>query len=63
MDQSKKARILKTPVYKIPIGEAIINQDGHYSLRIKKPKSEEVEEIPLDRLLSMVVTEAENKKE
>ena len=55
-----KPHLIKTPVHKIPIGEAVKKPDGHYSLRIKKPKGSEYKELSLDRLISMVVTEAES---
>ena len=63
MEKKNRVRVLKTPVHKIPIGEAVKKPDGRYCIRIKKPKGEEVEEVPLDQLLSMVVTEADNKQE
>lgn len=55
-----KSHLIRTPVHKIPIGEAVKKPDGHYSLRIKKPKGSEYEELPLDHLISMVVTEADS---
>ena len=54
-----KPKLIRTPVHKIPIGEAVKKPDGHYSLRIKKPKGSEYEELSLDRVISMVVAEAE----
>ena len=56
-----KPHLIKTPVHKIPIGEAVKKPDGHYSLRIKKHKGSEYEEVPLDHLISMVVTEANSQ--
>ena len=50
-----KPHLIRTPVHKIPIGEAVKKPDGHYSLRIKKPKGSEYEELSLDHLISMVV--------
>ncbi len=50
-----KPHIIKTPVHKIPIGEAVKKADGHYSIRIKRPQSSEYEELSLDHLISMVV--------
>ena len=61
MEKKSKARLLKTPIHKIPIGEAVKKPDGRYCIRIKRPKGEEVEEVLLDQLLSMVVTEADDK--
>ena len=54
-----KPRLIRTPVHKIPIGEAVKEPDGHYSLRIKKPKGKDYEELSLDHLISMVITEAD----
>ena len=56
-----KPRLIRTPVYKIPIGEAVKSQDGHYIIRIKKPKGGDYEEVSLDRLISMVVSEADTQ--
>lgn len=56
-----KRKLLKTPLHKIPIGEVYKSGDGHYGIRIKKPKGKEYEDLPLDRLLSMVVSEADNQ--
>ena len=56
-----KPKLIRTPVHKIPIGEAVKKPDGHYSLRIKKPKGSEYEELSLDHLISMVVTEADSQ--
>lgn len=61
MNQNKKPRVLKTPVHKIPIGEAVKKPDGRYCLRIKRPKGDDIEEVPLDQLMSMVVTEADDE--
>ncbi len=59
MDRRSRHRIVKTPKYRIPIGEAVKSDDGHYILKIKKPKGSEVEELTLDQLFTMVMTEAE----
>ena len=56
-----KPHLIKTPVHKIPIGEAVKKPDGHYSLRVKKPKGSEYEELSLDHLISMVVAEADSQ--
>lgn len=56
-----KPKLIRTPVHKIPIGEAVKKPDGHYSLRIKKPKGSEYEELSLDRFISMVVAEADTQ--
>lgn len=57
--KSERTKIIRTPKYNIPIGEAIKDADGHYSLRIKKARGKEVEVIPLDQLNMMIMTEAE----
>ena len=54
-----KSRLIKTPIHRIPIGEAVKKPDGHYSLRIKKPKGNEYEELSLDRFISMVIAKAD----
>ena len=59
MEKKSRPRIVKTPQFNIPIGEAIKNPDGHYSLRIKKAKSQEMEVIPLDQLNKRNMQEAE----
>ena len=59
MENKYRPRIVKTPQFNIPIGEAIKKPEGHYSLRIKKAKSQEVEVIPLDQLNKMIMQEAE----
>ena len=59
MEKGTRPKIVRTPVHGSPIGEAIKNPDGHYSLKIKKPKGPEVEEVALDQLFSMVMSEAE----
>ena len=50
-DERSRPRLIKTPVHNIPIGEAVKSRDGHYSLRIKKPKGNEIEDVPPDKLL------------
>lgn len=54
-----KPHLIKTPVHNIPIGEPVKTSDGHYCIRIKKPKGSEYEDLPLDCLISMVVKEAD----
>ena len=51
--------MIRTPLHGIPIGEALRQADGRYILRIKRPKGNEIEDVPLERLLSMVVRTAE----
>lgn len=59
MERKRSPKIIRTPKFRIPIGEAVKNADGHYSLKIKKPKSPEIEEVTLDQLIKMVLSEAE----
>lgn len=54
-------RLIKTPVHGIPIGEALKSSDGHISLRIKKPRASEYEDLPLDQFLAMVMAGAEQQ--
>lgn len=54
-----KPHLIKTPVHNIPIGEPVKTPDGHYCIRIKKPKGSEYEDLTLDCLISMVVKEAD----
>ena len=57
--RSKTPRLLRTPIHHIPIGVPLKKIDGRYVLQIKKPNGPEYEELSLDSLISMVVTEAE----
>ena len=54
-------KMIYTPDHHIPIGEALTLADGEYALRIKKPKSQEVEIIRIGKLLSQVATTAETR--
>lgn len=56
---TRRKKIIRTPLHGIPIGEALRRPDGRYILRIKRPKGNEIEDVPLERLLSMVVRTAE----
>ena len=63
MGINKQSQILvRTPIHQIPIGEPVKSPDGTYCLRIKKPKGPEVEEVPLDKLFSMVISTVEGQK-
>ena len=61
MKSEKRTRLVRTPIHKIAIGEAIKEPDGHYSLRIKRPDKAEYEVIALDQLFSIVMNEAERE--
>lgn len=52
--RSEKPKMVYTPEYKIPIGEAITLPDGHLGLRIKKTGANVYEEIPIDHFLGLV---------
>lgn len=56
--KDQKKRLLRTPKYKIPIGEPIKMADGGYALRIKRPNGSDVEEISMEKMFAMVVKEA-----
>lgn len=59
--EETKAPVLKTPQHNIPIGVPY-KKDGHYGIRMKKAKGQEYEDLSLDHLISMVVTEADNQE-
>ncbi len=59
MEKGLRSKMVRTPKLNIPIGEAIKSPDGHYSLKIKKAKSQDMEVIPLDQLNKMIMQEAE----
>ena len=59
MERRISPKLVRTPKLNIPIGEAIKSPDGHYSLKIKKAKSQDMEVIPLDQLNKMIMQEAE----
>ena len=50
-----------TPKLHIPIGKAILKDDGTYILRVKKPKKDEYDEISLDILIKSVMENAESE--
>lgn len=52
-------KMIYTPVRRIPIGEAIKKPDGTYALRIKRSNREEFEEIPLEKLCTSIIMNAE----
>ncbi len=43
MERRISPKLVRTPKFNIPIGEAIKSPDGHYSLKIKKAKSQETD--------------------
>ena len=52
----RRVKLLHTPKYGIPIGEAITYPDGRHAIRIKRHNGKEIEEVPLDALVTMLVT-------
>ena len=60
-ESKRKQKMVYTPKCHIPLGEAIMTETGECALRIKKPKSQEVEIVPIGLLLTdvaKVATEA-----
>lgn len=55
-----KKKMVYTPECHIPIGEAILTDNGEYALRIKKPKSQDVEVVPIGKLMTQVAKAAES---
>lgn len=51
---NKKSRMVYTPEFHIPVGEAVMTESGEYGLRIKKPKGSEYEVISLGKLMTAV---------
>ena len=56
----KPSRMVYTPECHIPIGEAIMTDNREYALRIKKPKSQEVEVISIGKLMTQVAQAAQS---
>ena len=57
---SRKDKMVYTPECHIPIGEALKTDSGEYALRIKKPKSQEVEIVSIGKLMTQVAQVAES---
>lgn len=55
------SKYVSTPKLHIPIGKAILKDDGTYILRVKKPKKDEYDEISLDILIQSVMENAESE--
>lgn len=55
------SKYVSTPELHIPIGKAILKDDGTYILRVKKPKKDEYDEISLDILIKSVMENAESE--
>ena len=59
MSETVRRKMVYTPVRHIPIGEAIKRPDGTYILRIKRSNRDEFDEIPLEKLCTSVIMNAE----
>ncbi len=55
---NKNNRMVYTPEHHIPVGEAVMMENGEYALRIKKPKGPEYEVISLGKLMTAVSQKA-----
>ena len=58
--QKKKVRLIRSPLFGIPLGEPVRMEDGTYCVRVKRAKGKEVEVIPLDQIVAMVVSVADD---
>lgn len=55
-----RPRLVKTPLHGITLGEPFVSEDGmHYGLRVKKPHTDLYEDIWLDQIYGMVITESQ----
>ena len=50
--EQKSNKMVYTRKQHIPIGEAVIDENGEMALRVKKPKGSEMETISIGTLLS-----------
>ena len=57
-NKPQKTKMIYTPKCHIPIGEAVITDSGECALRIKKPKSQEIEIVPIGILVTQVAQAA-----
>jgi len=53
-ENKRKEKMIYTPKCHIPIGEAVITDNGECALRIKRPKSQEIEIVPIGILVTQV---------
>lgn len=60
--QKQRVELMYTPVCHIPIGEPIKTPDGRHALKFKKAGSKETEVVPIDTLITMMVTATEKCK-
>lgn len=54
----KSNRMVYTPECHIPVGEAVMMENGEPALRIKKPKGQEYEVVTLGKLFAAVSQKA-----
>lgn len=59
MRERHDANMVYTPLQRIPLGLAMKKADGTYALRVKKSHGKDVEDVPLDALISEVIQCAE----
>ena len=53
-ETKRKEKMIYTPKCHIPIGEAVITDSGECALRIKRPKSQDIEIVPIGILVTQV---------
>ena len=53
-ESKRKEKMIYTPKCHIPIGEAVITDSGECALRIKRPKSQDIEIVPIGILVTQV---------
>lgn len=63
MKTKRNDAMIYTPKMGIPIGKATISTSGDVALAVKKSKSPEVDEIPLEELIRQLITKASDASE
>ena len=53
-ENKRKEKMIYTPKCHSPIGEAVITDSGECALRIKRPKSQDIEIVPIGILVTQV---------
>lgn len=56
----RKDNFIKTPRLNVTLGKAYKKPDGTYGLRIKKPHTSLYEDVTVDEILKMIISNAEN---
>ena len=57
--KNSKGKMIYTPQRHIPLGEAIKMKDGAYAIRVKRPRENEYDTIPVTDILAEVVKATE----